>query len=74
MRITNPGRWPTGRTELERLRAESSVKAYTADVINLAAALALLAPESASADAGAGCQEVGEEPEKCAPVGLRLVD
>jgi hypothetical protein len=50
------------------------VKAYTADVINLAAALALVAPESASADAGAGCQEVGEEPEKCAPVGLRLVD
>ena len=74
MRITNPGRWPTGRTELERHRAENSVRAYTADVINLAAALALVAPESASADAGAGGQEVGEEPEECAPVGLRLVD
>ncbi len=74
MRITNPGRWPTGRTELERLRAESSMNAYTTDVISLAAALAMLAPGSVSTDAGTGGQEVGEEPEQCTPVGLRLVD
>jgi hypothetical protein len=74
MKITNPGRWPAGRTELERLRAQSSMKAYTADVINLATALALLAPEPASTNAGTGRQEIGEEPEECSPIGLRLVD
>ena len=54
------------------------MNAYAAEVINLASALTLLAAESelptASTNAGAGCQEVGEEPEECAPVGLRLVD
>jgi hypothetical protein len=50
------------------------MKAYTADVINLASALALLAPEPASTNAGTGRQEIGEEPEECSPIGLRLVD
>ncbi len=76
MRITNPGLWPAGRTELEQFRDRSSMHAHAAAVIKLATDLASLAPgpEPASAGAGAGREEVGEEPEQHAAVGLRLVD